>query len=61
MKTLPDQVRDKLLEFSPRRALDPVLSKPFQDAVGKLDQFAPTQWLSENCSSQTLICQNDSR
>ena len=51
VKTLPDQVRNKLLEFSPRRALDPVLSKPFQDAVGKLDQFAPTQWLSAGDSA----------
>lgn len=46
VKTLPDQVRAKLLEFSPRRALQPVLSAPFQDAVAKLDDFAPSQWLA---------------
>ncbi|MFO1271640.1 MAG: hypothetical protein U1F50_08195 [Rubrivivax sp.] len=51
VKTLPDQVRGKLLEFSPRRALDPVLSKPFQDAVSRLDQFAPTQWLAAGDSA----------
>ena len=47
VKTLPAQAREKLLAFSPRRALQPVLSAPFQQAVSQLDAFSPTQWLRQ--------------
>ena len=46
VKTLPDQAREKLLAFSPRAALQPLLSDPFRRAVSQLDDFAPTQWLA---------------
>lgn len=46
VKALPDLARDKLLAFSPRNALAPLLSAPFNQALGQLEAFEPTQWLS---------------
>jgi hypothetical protein len=44
-KTLPEQVRSRLLAFSPRAALAPVLAEPFLAASAGLDNFDPLQWL----------------
>jgi len=45
VKLLPDQVRDRLLQFSPRQALTPVLVEPFNAAVDKLSVIQPSSWL----------------
>ena len=47
VKTLPDQARAQLLAYSPRRALEPVLARPFRDAVAGLERFSPNQWLAQ--------------
>jgi hypothetical protein len=46
IKGLPDQARQRLLAFSPRAALGPLLAEPYQQAVGQLEAFSPQQWLS---------------
>ena len=45
VKALPEQVRARLLALSPRAVLEPLLSKPFEQAVGDLEDFSPLQWL----------------
>ena len=46
VKTLPDEVRARLLAFSPRQALQPVLAQPFQAALAELERFSPATWLA---------------
>ena len=46
VKSLPDEVRARLLAFSPRLALQPVLAQPFRAALGELERFSPATWLS---------------
>ena len=46
VKTLPDAARTRLLAFSPRLALQPILAAPFQAARSELERFSPTTWLS---------------
>ncbi|MEO7152940.1 MAG: hypothetical protein ABIX46_14685, partial [Burkholderiaceae bacterium] len=46
IKTLPDEARARLLAFSPRQALQPVLAEPFRAAVGELERFSPETWLA---------------
>lgn len=47
VKTLPDEVRERLLAFSPRAALQPVLEEPYRQLVQGLDGFSPEQWLDQ--------------
>jgi hypothetical protein len=47
VKTLPDEVRERLLAFSPRAALQPVLEEPYRQLTDGLDGFSPGQWLDQ--------------
>lgn len=47
VKQLPDQARDRLLQFSPRQALTPVLVDPFNAAVDQLSAIQPSTWLQQ--------------
>jgi hypothetical protein len=47
VKQLPDQARDRLLQFSPRQALTPVLVDPFNAAVDQLSVIQPSAWLEQ--------------
>ena len=64
VKTLPDQARAQLLAYSPRRALEPVLARPFREAVAGLERFSPNQWLAQGDAAlaglrQQLVAQLD--
>lgn len=46
VKALPDQARTRLLAFSPRAALEPLLGEPYRRATDELRNFSPAQWLN---------------
>ncbi len=47
LKALPEEARARLLEFSPRAALGPLLAEPFAAVRDGLAAFQPAQWLDQ--------------